>query len=259
MKVLKKFIVLSIVMSLLVSPVTVYAYPQQAESVHIEVLDKALDAVTDPTGTFIQAYHFPGVYRVGGCFATAAEAEQSAEYLSSNIFPASSFLTFQMTQDVNGFTATTNGDDITRAKETQLLANAWCAQNLQNIVPSGKSLDEAIVLCANYLAKHTTYMKPNESVPAAYRLGVSALPVLYYGQGWCSHYTAAFNTMIAYLPFNEGGVVDWASVNPIHQQVMPIHIPEQIHVISGVWQNGKWRRIDTSSYDVLGGSSYLNM
>ena len=237
----------------------VFANPLQAEQVQVTVREAALDIVEDPTGTMTQAYHFPGLYQVGGLFSTAEEAETGGYYLMSNLFPALAMDWYSYEGTSGGFRCLTNGDAVARAKEVQLIANSWCKENLPGIVPNGKTLDEAVVLCANYLIKNAIYQTPDSSVPKQYRIGQTALPVLFNGQGVCSHFTAAFNTMISYIPFNRDGFVDWNADSPVYQQVMPIYHKAQNHVTSGLWQNGRWREIDVSSYDIAGNSKFLNM
>ncbi len=191
---------------------------------------------------------------------TSAEAYYAAFDAIDRYYPAvnlSVLEKFVLFRNPDGtVSAGLSDEDIRKLQEVQREADAWIAGNLPAIIPQGTDAGAAILLCAVWIADHTSSDMEN----CLDRRNQTAIRVFQEGSGVCGGYASAFNTMIRGLPVNpETRTIDYSGTAPVSHIGTKL-IQNNIHAWSAIDYGDGWHYYDVCWFDTAGRDPrYLDM
>lgn len=201
--------------------------------------------------TFVPWYG--DLYYVEGSVAyTEQEAYQNGVVIVGSVYKelgTMSDYNLQIVRDSYGHYATGfYKSDIDRMQRVHEQCQAWCAVSMPQIVPNGTKFQDALTLCANWIADHMTYDYAALSDSALLIYYQSALPGFQTGKGVCATYATMFNTMVHWLPYNpQTDRVDYNLADPTHVDTK--YIMNADHGWSAIKGNDGWYLYDITFYD----------
>lgn len=146
--------------------------------------------------------------------------------------------------DAGNYIYVLSENDLLHLRMVHDMGQEWCARNMAGIVPNGSTLDQAILLCANWIADHMTYDKLHEKMV----YNQNAVYGFRNHSGVCATYTSMFNTMIDYLPFDPAsGLVSYNLASATHVNVQ--YISNSMHSWSAIRYPDGWAMFDITFFD----------
>lgn len=136
----------------------------------------------------------------------------------------------------------------------------WLKNNMPLICPTGTPMNEVIPRCIEWVCANLTYdsSAPVTGKDADYQSAYTAFNGS--GLGVCATYSAAFVSMVSYVPIETGtSYVNWNTENVWYFESG--QYMNNVHQWSAIKDpvTGTWRQYDITNYDSTGHHKYLEL
>ena len=176
-------------------------------------------------------------------------------------FDATAFPAYTITDSMGVSCLAYDQKTVQKMQQIHEESQNWCSEHMPSIVPDGTGEEDAIRLCADWVADYMSYddkALTDDELSMFYQNAAIGFGT---GRGVCTTYATMFNTMVTWLPFHpDSQVVDYQAEDAGH--IDTVIASNDVHAWSLLRSGSQWKQYDITYYDghdLMRQPEYLDM